>query len=389
MGWVLSVGSGLIISTNLLVAAALLALIRRRARGSQSWWFVLNLALADIFVGAAITGIAMDNFKAARDNNSTSIQGSAGFLRVLSTPSQRNRCLLEMAFVTSPSTASILSMFLISLDRYAAIKLPLRYPLLSGRGTVAGALGALWCCALLLGFLPVMVPPFQRDYFGVCTFFSVVRPQCIIVVFCVCFFPVLSTFVYIYLDILKIACGHQKQIGQAQAVSCRLPQRSSYWAHVKALRTVAVLVGCFTLSWCPFFLVCVVQMLCEACELYRHLESHLWLLGLSNSVINPLVYACWQREVRWQLAAMFSCFKERQGPTGAHGGPRGPTGASENTARCDTYRTSSQHHPHHHHPRHLHHEVTSSGTSRDPALLYQTPCVSEGGGMDSDTPLME
>lgn len=37
------------------------------------------------------------------------------------------------------------------------------------------------------------------------------------------------------------------------------------------------------------------------------IENHIWLLGLSNSLINPIVYAIWQREVRLQLVAMFSC----------------------------------------------------------------------------------
>lgn len=45
MGWVLSVACLLIISTNLLVAAALFQLMCRK--GSQSWCFFINLALPD------------------------------------------------------------------------------------------------------------------------------------------------------------------------------------------------------------------------------------------------------------------------------------------------------------------------------------------------------
>lgn len=164
----------------------------------------------------------------------------------------------------------------------------------------------------------------KRPYNGFCAFFSVTHDVAIIVLYSLLFFPVLSLFVYIYLDILKIARSHQKQISQIQQASSRsddqhlgphwyqhLHLRSGYWSHVKALRLVAVLVGCFLVLWCPFFVVCIVHILCKKCGLKEVLENYLWLLGLSNSLINPLVYAFWQREVRLQLADMFSCITGR------------------------------------------------------------------------------
>lgn len=178
-----------------------------------------------------------------------------------------------------------------------------------------------------------MVRQLQTDgYDGFCAFFSVVHQVGMIALFSVCFFPVLSVFVYIYLDILKIACSHQKQICQVRQASSRTADHHGHqhqehqhqqlrsWSHVKALRTVAVLVGCFLVLWCPFFVACIVHLLCESCKLTDVLENYLWLLGLSNSLINPLVYAFWQREVRLQLAAMFSCFTGRSlaaGPPGS------------------------------------------------------------------------
>uniref|UniRef100_A0A8C9ZK37 G protein-coupled receptor 119 n=1 Tax=Sander lucioperca TaxID=283035 RepID=A0A8C9ZK37_SANLU len=287
MGVTLSIASCLITSTNLLVAAALLKLLLRKR--SQSWCFVLNLALADALVGVAITGLVTDD---APTNTMPPDQG-------------KTRCLMRMAFVTSPCTASIMSMFLISLDRYAAIKMPLRYSQLSGKATAVGSLLALWTSSLTMGFLPGETLKYTtaEEYSGFCAFFSVIHQVGMIVLFSVCFFPLLSVFLYIYLDILKIACSHQKQICQHL--------RSHYWSHVKALRTVGVLVGCFLVLWCPFFVACIVHLLCESCELTALLENYLWLLGLSNSLINPLVYAFWQREVRLQLAAMFSCFISR------------------------------------------------------------------------------
>lgn len=142
MGIILTIASCLIISTNLLVAAALAKILVKKRR--QSWCFVLNLALADTLVGVAITGLATEDFNSDGNNNNNNATQAQG----------RARCLMRMAFVTSPCTASIMSMFLISLDRYAAIKMPLRYAQRSGKGVVIGALAALWISAFALGFMP-------------------------------------------------------------------------------------------------------------------------------------------------------------------------------------------------------------------------------------------
>lgn len=294
IGWILSIESTLIILTNLLVAIALVLMIRKG--GNHSWSFVLNLAIADILVGLAITSIATD-----------AVKGGAVSMH-------KEMCLLRMSFVITPSAASILTLFFISLDRYVAIKVPLRYSQLMGPKMIAGVLVCLWLLSTVIGFLPNVVKSMQHSrYTNVCTFFSVINPQSITIVFCAAFFPILLVFIYFYLDILKIAWSHQRRIEQAMQASSRCLLPSRYWGHVKAFRTVTVLVGCFTLCWCPFFVVSVIQVLCPPCKLYWFLENHLWLLGLSNSLINPLVYAFWQREVRQQLCDMFACVKVSQG----------------------------------------------------------------------------
>uniref|UniRef100_A0A3B5MNK9 G-protein coupled receptors family 1 profile domain-containing protein n=1 Tax=Xiphophorus couchianus TaxID=32473 RepID=A0A3B5MNK9_9TELE len=289
MGFVLTFSALLIVSTNLLVGSALLKLLLKR--GCQSWCFVLNLALADTLVGVGITGLATEDF------NNKFIQHRSGYIG-------KTRCLLRMSFVTSPCMVSILTMFLISLDRYMAIKMPLRYSLMSGKGRTAGSLLTVWISSYTMGFLPgeaqlVSIVEQSEPYDGFCAFFTVTHDIAIIVLYSLLFFPVLSLFTYMYLDILKIACVHHEQISQIG------------WSHVKALRTVGVLVGCFLVLWSPFFVVCIVHLLCRECDLKGVLENYLWLLGLLNSLINPLVYACWQKEVRLQLSNMFSCITNR------------------------------------------------------------------------------
>ncbi|XP_033834547.1 glucose-dependent insulinotropic receptor [Periophthalmus magnuspinnatus] len=340
MAVILITASCAIISTNLLVAAALLKILFKKKR--QSWCFVLNLAVADTLVGVAITGLATEDLNTdGANNNATQSRSNMA--------QSRGRCLLRMTFVSSPCIASIMSMFLISLDRYAAIKMPLKYAQRSGRAVAFWALASLWVCAFALGFMPVYVPALQSDlYRGFCDFFSVIYDVGIIILYSVCFFPVVSVFLYIYLDILKIACSHQRQILEVRQAGSRTSEhgstsdhhnklKSPYWSHVRALRTVAMLVGCFVLLWCPFFITGVVKLLCGGCQLTQLLEGYLFLLGLSNSLLNPLVYAFWQKEVRQTLAQMFSGCKRKtrqQSGTGGSGHHQHNTNRDDANATC-------------------------------------------------------
>lgn len=148
MGLILSIASSLIISTNLLVAVAMLKMLLKKR--SQSWCFVLNLAMADFLVGVAITGLATEDFSVDED----ALKLRDGPPAQATPPEGKFRCLMRMALVMCPCTASIMSMFFISLDRYAAIKMPLRYSQLSRKPTAAVSLLLLWISSLMIGFLP-------------------------------------------------------------------------------------------------------------------------------------------------------------------------------------------------------------------------------------------
>ncbi|KAM3600758.1 uncharacterized protein V6R79_002147 [Siganus canaliculatus] len=308
-GGLISFTSLLIFSTNLLVAAVLLKLILKQS--SRNWCFVLNLAVADSLVGVSITGVATENFSAYY-NNGSYIPSSGSY-----TYGKRS-CLIRMACVTTPFAASIFSMFLISLDRYVSIRRPLHYAQLLGKWVVAGSLLVLWIISFSVGFAPVMVQQLQADsYDGFCAFFSVNRQPGITILFSAFFFPVICMFVYMYMDILRISYSHQKQISQVREAVSRASdhpqqqqqqQHQNFWGHIRALRTVVVVVGCFLGLWCPFFVVCIVQILCKSPRLTSVLENYLWLLGMFNSLMNPLVYAFWQREFRLQLSDSCSCF---------------------------------------------------------------------------------
>ncbi|CAJ0950333.1 unnamed protein product [Ranitomeya imitator] len=78
----------------------------------------------------------------------------------------------------------------------------------------------------------------------------------------------------------------------------------------KAARTLGIIVGAFTFCWLPFFLlstarpfICGIRCSCMPVRLERTL---LWL-GYTNSLINPLIYAFFNRDLRTTFWNLLRC----------------------------------------------------------------------------------
>ncbi|NWI65714.1 GP119 protein, partial [Todus mexicanus] len=292
LGTTLAVLASLILPANAVVAIALLRLIQKS--GSKGLCYVLNLAVADAMVGFTVIGLVIDEFS-----------------EPFHTP--QIFCVLRMAFVTASSAASILSLILIACDRHLAIRQPFHYLQLMTGVRVGVRLAGVWLAAAVIGFLPVLIPDFQK--FSVrkkCFFFGVFQPAYMLSIFCVGFLPALFLFVYLYCDMLKIASAHVQHILEVEqaglAGGCPPPRATS---DMKAMRTVATLIACFTLSWVPFFIASILQTICYQCFSRIIIENYLWLPGLCSSLLNPLLYSYWQKDVRLQLSQLGASLKRR------------------------------------------------------------------------------
>ncbi|XP_007434626.1 glucose-dependent insulinotropic receptor [Python bivittatus] len=292
-GVILAILASLIMLINCAVVIALVRLIwKDRCRGLC---FVLNLAISDSLVGFTITGLVTEELSGPEHQ----------------TPQQY--CVLRMACITCPSAASIFTVILVTFDRYLAIKHPFRYFKIMGGPVVGICIGGPWVLACLIGFLPMMVHGFQqKSYQGQCTFFGVFQPTYTLMVFCVSFFPAFFIFLYFHCYLLKIASLHIQHIRELEPVGLPATCPASHPSNdTKALRTVGILVGCFALLWSPFFVVSIVQVACQRCYLHRLLEHYLWVLGVCNSLANPLIYGYWQKEVRLEIYQMCLCLKRK------------------------------------------------------------------------------
>ncbi|XP_034261017.1 5-hydroxytryptamine receptor 7-like [Pantherophis guttatus] len=78
----------------------------------------------------------------------------------------------------------------------------------------------------------------------------------------------------------------------------------------KAARTLGIIVGTFTVCWLPFFLMSTARPFlcgsrCSCIPLW--LERTLLWLGYTNSLINPLIYAFFNRDLRTTFWNLLRC----------------------------------------------------------------------------------
>jgi len=96
----------------------------------------------------------------------------------------------------------------------------------------------------------------------------------------------------------------------------------------KAAKTLAIVVGGFVICWLPFFVLYVVEPFCLSCRVSDAVRSALTWLGYANSLVNPFIYATYNKHFRysfWHLTVgrFHACLSTRYTPndftaTGAH-----------------------------------------------------------------------
>ena len=191
--------------------------------------------------------------------------------------------------------ASILHLCFISLERYVCISSPFTYHDKMTTSKAVVAILGIWSFSIFMAVLKLIL-------------WSMPPPIYEIVVSVLCFFIPLLIMLVCY---MKIYMAARHQIKKMILTVHGSPKRFLLSKELKAAKTVGAVIGAFVICWGPFFVLNLIYGLCKGCSPLPK-ESVLaakWLHYV-NSVLNPIIYACMNKDFRsaFKKLLAFSCF---------------------------------------------------------------------------------
>ncbi|XP_051764540.1 sphingosine 1-phosphate receptor 4 [Ctenopharyngodon idella] len=264
-----------IILENLMVLLAVLFRVRMRHR----WIFICiaNIALSDLLTGSAyVVNIYMSGERTFK------------LSPVL--------WLFREGLLFVALAASIFSLLLIAVERYATMMKPVHQKTATKTYRIYIMVGLCWITALIIGFLPLMGWNCVCDLRSCSTLLPLYSKSYILFAL-VIFFIILLTIGALY---FAIYCHVRSS---TEATSVRKCKRS-----LRLLKAVISIVGVFMVCWGPLFILLLVDFFCYSrnCSTLFNPE---WVIALAvlNSAMNPLIYSFGSLELRKAIASLLCC----------------------------------------------------------------------------------
>ncbi|XP_012786869.2 D(1B) dopamine receptor [Ochotona princeps] len=263
-------------------------------------------------------------------------------------------CDVWVAFDIMCSTASILNLCVISVDRYWAISWPFRYERKMTQRVALVMVGVVWTLSILISFLPVQLnwhrekaSPWARadlpsSLANVTPWEETGEPEAraqncdsslnrtyAISSSLISFYIPVGIMVVTYTRIYRIAQVQIRRISSLEravehAQSCQgsatpcMPDaglRASIRKETKVLKTLSVIMGVFVCCWLPFFILNCTVPFCGGnptgqragfpCVSETTFDVFVWF-GWANSSLNPVIYAC-NADFRRVFAQLLGC----------------------------------------------------------------------------------
>uniref|UniRef100_A0A3B5B1D7 D(1B) dopamine receptor n=1 Tax=Stegastes partitus TaxID=144197 RepID=A0A3B5B1D7_9TELE len=323
-------GTGLKSSVNTILTGCVLALLiiwtllgnftvcaavyrYRHLRAKVTNIFIVSLALSDLLVAVLVMP-----WKAVAE--------VAGFWPF------GGFCKTWLACDIMCSTASILNLCVISVDRYWAISSPFRYERSMNKKVASVMIGVTWTVSLVISFVPVQLNWHRAEIGdpaaevvahhagridGSCDS-SLSRTYAISSSLISFYIPV-AIMIVTYTRIYRIAQMQIRMISSLEraaehAQSCRsdvpelfphlcteLGLKVSIRKETKVLKTLSIIMGVFVCCWLPFFILNCALPFCPGpgapggqrgpyCVSEKTFDVFVWI-GWSNSSLNPVIYA--------------------------------------------------------------------------------------------------
>ncbi|XP_029950990.1 alpha-1D adrenergic receptor [Salarias fasciatus] len=322
------VGVGVFLSVFILVAIVgnilvILSVVCNKHLQTVTNFFIVNLAMADLLLSIIVLPFSA----------SLEVLGCWVFGRVF--------CNIWAAVDVLCCTASILSLCIISVDRYIGVKHCLKYPSIMTERKAVAILVVLWVSSTVISVGPLLgwkePPPLddsicriteEPGYALFSSLFSFYLPLMVILimyfrVYVVARRTTKSLEAGVKRErnksmevVLRIHCRSAPE--DARTASCKSsknhPFRSSLSVRLmkfsrekKAAKTLAIVVGMFILCWLPFFLFLPLGSFFPSLKPSETVFKVIFWLGYFNSCINPMIYPCSSKEFQRAFTRLLRC----------------------------------------------------------------------------------
>lgn len=195
-------------------------------------------------------------------------------------------CKIRGCFDVTLSTASILNLCCISIDRYHAVCEPLTYRSKINNRVIVIMVLVSWGLAWLIG-IGIITAGFNQGKCEENCFLDTLISTTLACIFS--FYIPVIIMLCIYLKIFLVAQRQANSI-QNQASHCNKSGAAVSKMERKATKILATVMGVFLLCWTPYFLYLIFQPLTHSATPIAVIETLNWLT-LSNSMLNPFIYA--------------------------------------------------------------------------------------------------